>query len=97
MFHILQYIFWNRVVHLTPETIVDNNEVVHHEASRISVNYFVDRNTGTTTYDLTLKKVDPADSGKYVCSATERLAYDYEDTKTYHLNVEFPGKDILSF
>lgn len=95
MFHFPQYISWNRMVHRVPEIIVDNNEIVHLEADRMTVNYAVDKDTGMTTYDLTLKRVEAADSGKYVCSSTRRLAVDYEDSKTYHLNVEAPGKDIL--
>lgn len=83
------------MVHLEPENIADNSEIIHREADRISVNYFVDWDRGTTTYDLTLKMVEPADSGKYVCSSTTRFAYDYEDSKTYLLKVESPGKDIV--
>lgn len=77
------------------ETVVDNNEIIHYEADRMRMNYSVDSNAGTTTYDLTLSRVDQADSGKYVCSHAERLAH--EDSKTYHLIVESPsqGKDIM--
>lgn len=95
MLHIPQYIFWNREVHLATETIVDNNEIVHHEADRMNVKYSVDRDTGTTTYDLSLKVVEPTDSGKYVCSSTDSFTFDNENSKTYHLKVESSGKDVM--
>lgn len=90
IFPIPQHITWHRTVHSMTETLVDNQDIVHHEADRMSVNYSVDWSAGTTTYDLTLRLVDQADSGTYICSHTERLGY--EDSKTYHLSVESSGK-----
>lgn len=94
IFHSPQYMSWNRVDHPLPDLLFNYLEPVPHEADRLSVIYDVDWDTESTTYDLTLKRLRPADSGEYVCSFIERVT-NVAFTKSYYLTVEAPGKDIV--